>query len=52
MAGFAKGETIYITSANALTETSSSNTKFGTVVETENERGTPTGKVRIDLDLK
>jgi predicted RecA/RadA family phage recombinase len=50
--GFAKGETIYITSANALTETSSSNTKFGTVVETENERGTPTGKVRIDLDLK
>lgn len=52
VSGFAKGDVVYITSANALTETSSGNTKFGTVVETENERGTPTNKVRIDLDLR
>jgi len=52
VSGFAKGDAVYITSTNTLTETSTSNTKFGTVVETENERGTPTGKVRIDLDLK
>lgn len=52
VSGFAKGETVYITSANALTETSSGNTKFGTVVELATKRGTPTGKVRIDLDLK
>lgn len=52
VSGFAKGDTVYITSANALTETSSGNTKFGTVVEVATDRGTPTGKVRIDLDLK
>lgn len=52
VSGFAKGDAVFITSSNALTETSSGNTKFGTVVETENERGTPTNKVRIDLDLK
>jgi len=52
VAGFAVGEAIYITSANALTETSAGNTAFGRVVEIENERGTPTNQVRIDLDLK
>lgn len=52
VSGFAKGDTVYVTSANALTETASGNTKFGTVVEVATNRGTPTGKVRIDLDLK
>ena len=52
VAGFAVGDPIYITSGNVLTETASGNTKFGKVVEIESERGTPTNKVRIDLDAK
>lgn len=52
VSGFAVGDAVYITSSNVLTETSSSNTKFGRVVETQNNRGTPSGKVRIDLDMK
>jgi predicted RecA/RadA family phage recombinase len=52
VAGFAKGDTIYITTAGVLTETASGNSKFGKVVEVAGERGTPTGYVRIDLDLK
>lgn len=52
VSGFAVGDPVYITSSNALTETSSGNTKFGRVVEVANNRGTPTGKVRIDLDQK
>lgn len=51
VAGFAVGDAVYITSSNVLTETSSSNTAFGRVVEVAGDRGTPTGKVRIDLDL-
>lgn len=51
VSGFAVGDAVYITSANALTETSSGNTAFGRVVEVAGNRGTPTGKVRIDLDL-
>ena len=53
VAGFAKGDAIYITPAtNVLTETGSGELPFGTVVEIENVNGTPDGKVRIDLDLK
>lgn len=53
VAGFAKGDAIYITSGNVLTETNTGNTPFGRVVETTAEnRGVPTGKVRIDLDIK
>jgi hypothetical protein len=53
VAGFAKGNAIYIVAAtNVLTETGSGNLPYGTVVEVENQNGTPAGKVRIDLDLK
>lgn len=52
VAGFAVGDKVYITSGNVLTEVATSNTKFGRVVEIEGERGTPTNKVRIDLDAK
>jgi predicted RecA/RadA family phage recombinase len=51
VSGFAVGDAVYITSSNVLTETSSSNTAFGRVVEVAGNRGTPSGKVRIDLDL-
>lgn len=51
--GFAKGDAVYIDdSTNTLTETSTDNIKFGRVHEVAGERGTPTGKVRIDLDAK
>lgn len=50
--GFAVGDPVYITAANVLTETATGNTKFGRVIEIEGERGTPTNKVRIDLDAK
>lgn len=50
-AGFADGDQVYITSANALTKTSTGNTKFGRVVEVPADgRGVPTGFVRINLD--
>jgi predicted RecA/RadA family phage recombinase len=53
VAGFAKGDPVYITNANVLTETATSNTKFGVVIEVVGDgRSVPTGKVRIDLDLK
>jgi hypothetical protein len=47
-----KGDPIYITAAGALSATSTSNSKFGRIVEVSGQRGTPTGKVRIDLDTK
>ena len=48
-----KGDKVYITSGNVLTETGASNTPFGRVTETTSDnRGVPTGKVRIDLDVK
>lgn len=47
-----KGDAVYITSANALTKTSTSNTKFGRIVSVESERGTPATSLRIDLDAK
>lgn len=53
VSGFAVGDPIYMIAAtNVLTETASTNLKFGRVVEVAGERGTPTGKVRIDLDAK
>ena len=52
VSGFAVGDPVYITAANVLTETSAGNTKYGRVTEIEGERGTPTNKVRIDLDAK
>jgi Uncharacterized conserved protein (DUF2190) len=51
VAGFAKGDPVYITAAtNVLSETAAGNVAFGRVVEVAGERGTPTGQVRIDLD--
>lgn len=53
VSGFAQGDAIYITDAGVLTETNTGNTPFGRVVETVSDnRGVPTGKVRIDLDIK
>lgn len=52
VSGFAKGDKVYITSGNVLTETATSNTRFGTVTEIPSERGTPAGKCWVDLDLK
>lgn len=48
----AVGDAVYITSGNALTKTSSSNTAFGRIVGVAGSRGVPTGFVRIDLDAK
>lgn len=51
--GFAKGDPIYIIAASmVLTETASGNVPYGYVTEGPGERGTPTGKVWIDLDHK
>lgn len=48
-----KGDPVYITAANALTKTSAGNTKFGRIVELVGDgRTVPTGKCRIDLDMK
>lgn len=54
VSGFAKGDPVYIVDAtNVLQEASGAGTtKFGRVTEIPEERGTPTGKVWIDLDLK
>ena len=50
-ATFNDGDEIYITSANVLTTTSASNTKFGRVVEVVGDgRGVPTGFARINMD--
>lgn len=43
---------LYIDATNTLTTTSAGNKAFGTVVETAGQRGVPTGKVRVDLDVK
>ncbi len=51
VAGFAKGELVYIIAAtNVLTESAAGNVPYGRIVEVAGERGCPTGKVRIDLD--
>ena len=49
-----KGDPVYIDDSNNLTASSSGQgaLKYGLVVSVAGERGTPTGKVRIDLDLK
>jgi predicted RecA/RadA family phage recombinase len=53
VAGFAKGDPVYITAGNVLTETATSNTKFGKVIEVVGDgRSVPSGKVRISLDAK
>ena len=52
VSGCAKGDRVYITDANAITKTQAGNTPFGTVTEIPGERGTPTGKMWVDLDLK
>jgi hypothetical protein len=53
VAGFAKGDPVYITAAtNALTETAAGNVKFGRVVEIQGQRGLESGFARIDLDMK
>lgn len=52
VSGAAKGDAIYIDDENKLTKTSSENTAFGRVYNVANERGVPTGKMRVDLDAK
>lgn len=53
VAGFAKGDAIYIDSGNLLTKTATSNTKFGRVIEVVGDgRTVPANKVRISLDAK
>jgi len=54
VAGFAKGDFVYIVNAtNALQEAGGAGTTpFGVVTEIQGVRGTPTGRVRIDLDQK
>lgn len=47
-----KGDPIYISAAGALTATGPAGGKFGRIVEVSGSRGTPVGKVRIDLDAK
>lgn len=50
---FAKGDAVYIIPAtNLLTAVSTSNVKFGRVVEIAGERGVGTGKMRVDLDMR
>lgn len=50
---FAKGDPVYIIAAtNLLTAVSTSNVKFGRVVELAGTRGVGTGMMRVDLDLK
>lgn len=49
----AVGDPIYIVAAtNALTKTSGGNVKFGMVTQLAGTQGTPTGKMRVDLDAK
>lgn len=49
----AKGDAVYIDSSNNLTAgATGGNDRFGRIVEVAGERGTPAGKVRIDLDAK
>lgn len=53
IASSAQGDAVYIDSSNNLTPASSGgNLKFGRIVSVAGDRGTPTGKCRIDLDLK
>src|SRR5262245_1973429 len=51
VSGVAKGDGIYINVSNVLS-TSTAQTPFGRVVELAGTRGTPTGKMRVDLDTK
>lgn len=49
----AVGDPVYIVAAtNVITKTSTSNTPYGRIVELGGTRGTPTGKLRINLDIK
>lgn len=49
----AVGDKLYITVAtNALSKSASGTVPFGLVTELGGTRGTPTGKIRVDLDAK
>ena len=52
--GATKGAPVYITPAtNALTLTAAAGlVPYGRVVELAGQRGTPTGKMKVDLDLR
>lgn len=56
VAGCVKGTPLYIvTATNAATttaQTAPTGYKVGRVVEVQGQRGTPTGQMRVDLDLK
>jgi hypothetical protein len=53
VSGAARGAAIYITAAsNALSTTATGNVAFGRVVDSQGQRGLPTGKMRVDLDAK
>jgi hypothetical protein len=53
IAAAAKGAPIYLVAATGvLSITAAGNVKFGRISEVAGVRGTPTGRVRIDLDAK
>jgi hypothetical protein len=54
LASSAKGDAVYIATDNSLSPSGSpvGSVAYGRIVAVAGERGTPTGKVRIDLDLK
>jgi hypothetical protein len=47
-----RGTKLYISSTHVISSTGTTGTPFGLVVEVAGERGTPTGKMRVDLDFK
>src|SRR5438552_2385023 len=52
-APYARGDAIYIIPAtNVVTNVATANVKVGRVEEIAGERQTPTGKMRVNLDLK
>jgi hypothetical protein len=47
-----KGSPVYIVAATNVLTLTSGNPKFGLCVEIAGQRGTPTAKMRVDLDKK
>ncbi len=52
IAASAKGTALYIIVATGVLTTTTGTPKFGRIVAIAGERGTPTGKIRVDLDAK
>jgi hypothetical protein len=49
---FAKGDPVYIRTADNLLTAVNTNVKFGRCVEIAGERGVGAGQMRVDLDMK